>query len=128
MYDTGKVLNILLQGDGYTLEHLDSTEIVHIGGVSHFLAPPSSAPAARDEPPRWGEGPDWGEAPDMRDRYAVARYTAELMLSFRGEGAAPAIPDIAPELRDRLESVRVELSEVFARHLPEVLPGNGVHR
>lgn len=43
LYDTGKVLNILLQVAGHRLEHQEHPALLHIGGMSHYLAPPETA-------------------------------------------------------------------------------------
>lgn len=128
VYDTGKVLNILLQGDGCSLEHIETPEVVHIGGVSHFLAPPGSAPAVRHEPPQWGEGAEWGQDPGMRDRYEVASYTARLLMELLQGGDAPPVPDVASHLVDRLETVRSELIDIVARHRPVSSRPGGVPR
>lgn len=117
MYDTGKIVNILLQGDGHLLRHLEHPDLVHIGGVSHFLAPPSSAPAARDQPPAWGEGDDWGGAPGMAGRYAVARYAAAVARDVADGGPAPPLPaDGDPALADKLDQVRNAVCEVVGAH------------
>ena len=39
VFDTGKIVNALLQADGGTVVHQDLPQIVHIGGMSHYLAP-----------------------------------------------------------------------------------------
>jgi hypothetical protein len=40
LYDTGKMVNILLQEDGNRLCHLEHAALLHIGGLSHYLSPP----------------------------------------------------------------------------------------
>lgn len=113
VYDTGKVVNILFQEDGHPLCHEEHPDLLHIGGVAHFLAPPSSAPAARDKPPVWGEGPDWGDSAPMRARAAVAGHTAEVMRALRAGQAVPPLPDdVDPGLHDRLVQVRTALVEL----------------
>lgn len=122
MYDTGKVANILFQADGNVLRHLESPDLLHVGGVSHFLAPPSTAPAARLEPPRWGEGSDWGEQAGMAGRYAVASYTASVIAELTSGRPAPPLPDLPDSvdasLRERLALVRFALIELMAAHGP----------
>ena len=39
-FDTGKILNILLQHDGHRLEHFEHRHLMHIGGMSHYLSQP----------------------------------------------------------------------------------------
>ena len=38
VYDTAKIVNILMQADGHHLSHRENPNLVHIGGVSHYLA------------------------------------------------------------------------------------------
>ncbi len=117
IYDTAKVVNILLQADGYRLVHEEHPSLLHIGGVSHFLAPPSSAPAARDRPPAWGEGPDWGEQPAQAARHEVARFTAGVLVELLAGRPAPEVPDQAdPSGQARLALVRDALVELIATY------------
>ena len=117
VYDTGKLVNFLLQADGGSVVHQDHPDLLHIGGVSHFLAPPSAAPAARGRPVRWGEGPDWGEQDGMAARYEAARFTASVMGELQAGRPAPGVPDEVPEpLRARLTVVRTALIDLVAAH------------
>lgn len=110
VYDTAKLANILFQLDGHRLVHREVPELLHIGGVAHYLAPPSSAPAAAGRPVAWGEGSDWGEAPSMRARHALARYTATTMAELAAGRPAPDPPhDVDPELGPRFAEVRAAL-------------------
>lgn len=114
IYDTAKVINILLQADGHTLTHEESPQLVHFGGVSHFLAPPSTAPAARGLPPAWGEGPDWGTQVGQARRYAMASYTADVLRALNTGRPVPSTPDDAPPaMGARLEAARRELEQLF---------------
>lgn len=117
IYDTAKIVNILLQADGHRLVHQEHPDLLHIGGVSHFLAPPSSAPAAQGRPPAWGEGPDWGQQPGQAARHEVARYTASVLAALLdGEPAPPVPADAHPDHRERLHRVRGALEELIAAH------------
>lgn len=117
IYDTAKVVNIFLQADGCRLVHEEHPSLLHIGGVSHFLAPPSSAPAARDRPPAWGEGADWGERPGLEARYEVARFTAGVLAELLAGRAAPDVPDHADAAgRARMAEVRRLLVDLIAAH------------
>ena len=40
VYDTGKIVNALIQATGGRLAHRDLHQLVHIGGLSHYLSPP----------------------------------------------------------------------------------------
>jgi hypothetical protein len=115
IYDTAKVVNILLQADGGRLVHEEHPALLHIGGVSHYLAPPSTAPAARDQPPAWGEGPDWGEQTGQAARYRAAQFAARVIEEVQAGQHPPEVPaDSDPGLRDRLEEVRTAVVELFS--------------
>lgn len=119
IYDTAKVVNVLLQADRHRLVHEEHPALLHIGGVSHFLAPPSSAPAFRDRPPAWGEGSDWGEQPGQAARHEVARYTAAVLAAALAGDPVPDVPaDADPSRVDRLHRVRTALVELVAVHPP----------
>jgi hypothetical protein len=113
LYDTGKVVNILLQGDGHRLCHEEHPALLHIGGVSHYLAPPSSAPAARGRPPAWGEGPDWGAQPAMAERHRVAAFAADVLRHLGAGEPAPDVPgDLPARSAARLQLVREALTDL----------------
>lgn len=121
VYDTAKVVNILLQADGHGLRHAEHPSLLHIGGVSHFLAPPSSAPGAVGKPVRWGEGPDWGQQEGLADRYEVARYTASVLRDLCDGRPAPPVPsDPAPSMQDRLDLVRNALIDLVGSYGPPI--------
>ncbi len=98
VYDTGKIVNILLQADGGSLVHVEHPDLVHIGGVSHFLAAPSSV---SDGPVRWGEEADWGKQPGQAVRWAVAEFTAVCLRALLAGRPAPAVPDRCRRRRGR---------------------------
>jgi len=115
IYDTAKIVNILLQADGCHLVHEEHSALLHIGGVSHYLAPPSTAPAARDRPPAWGEGPEWGEQTGQAARYRAAQFAARVIEEVQAGQQPPEVPeDSDPGLRDRLEDVRTSVVELFS--------------
>lgn len=114
VYDTAKIVNILLQADGHPLVHVESPDLVHIGGVSHYLAPPSSV---GDGQPRWGEEPDWGKQEGQQVRYAVARFTAMALDDLQAGRPAPPVPADAPDdTRDKMTLVRDTVIDLVARH------------
>ena len=113
VYDTGKIVNILLQGDGHELIHQEHPALVHIGGVSHFLAPPSSAPGAQGKPVKWGEGDAWGQEAGTRDRYIIAHYSATVLEALGQHLPAPQIPvGHASGLENRLILARTTLIDL----------------
>jgi len=40
LYDTAKVLNLLLQADGGVVTHLENPALMHVGGISQYLSDP----------------------------------------------------------------------------------------
>ncbi|MEZ5178290.1 MAG: hypothetical protein R2746_08395 [Acidimicrobiales bacterium] len=119
IYDTAKIVNVLLQADGHRLVHEEHPALLHIGAVSHLLAPPSSAPASRGRPPGWGEGPDWGEQPGQAARHQVASFAAAVLGAALAGHAVPEVPaDADPHLVERLHRVRTALAELVAAHPP----------
>jgi hypothetical protein len=114
VYDTGKIVNILLQADGHPLGHVEHPALVHIGGVSHLLAPPASAPAAQGKPVKWGEG-DWSKEKGMADRFAVAQFAASVIQDLTEGRPCPPVPvEEGSRLWDRLALVRDVLVELHA--------------
>lgn len=117
IYDTGKIVNILLQADGHTLTHVENPDLVHVGGVSHFLAPPMTPDG---HAPVWGENqPDWGEWDGMADRFAVARFTADVIRAAFAGRPGPQLPaSVDAGIRARLEDLRVVVEKVATEHGP----------
>lgn len=110
VYDTGKVVNILLQLDGHTLRHIDPDELIHIGGMSHFLAPPAEASGEV-------ETPSWAAYKGMDARLVVARYTAALLRSLIEQRRGPVVPDgLEPAMEDRVLRVRHEVVDMVERY------------
>lgn len=115
VYDTAKIVNILLQVDGGRLAHTEVDSLLHVGGVAHFLAPPASAPAAQDRPPRWGEDDAWVRDPVLQARAAGAAYAATLVRDLAAGRPASAPPDeITAAHRGRLDEVRSALIAALA--------------
>ncbi len=104
IYDTAKVVNCLLQADGHHLEHREHDNLVHVGGVSHFLAPPvGDRSRSTDGNKLWGEEADWGEWDGMGDRFAVARFAALAITATAAGLDPPAIPqDLSAHLQQRI--------------------------
>jgi hypothetical protein len=109
LYDTGKMVNILLQEDGNRLCHLEHAALLHIGGLSHYLSPPEKggeALAADEEPDqRW----PWPPA-----RLAVARHTASVLRALCEGQPVPEAPlGLDADLAARLDCVRHALIALF---------------
>jgi hypothetical protein len=109
VYDTGKIVNALLQADGHRLVHEDAPTLLHIGGLSHFLAPTHHITLEDGEvAPEWAR---WG----ISDRYHVTKFTALTLHRLLAHEPAPPVPDgVDPELAERLALVQRELEDLFA--------------
>jgi hypothetical protein len=111
-YDTGKIVNILLQLDGRSLRHVDPDVLIHIGGMSHFLSPPD--PGARGGEV---ETPSWAAYHGMEPRLAATRYTAALLRSLIEQTPQPDLPPgIDSALEQRLRFVRDEIVDLAERY------------
>jgi hypothetical protein len=109
IYDTGKILNILLQESGHRLCHLEHPALLHIGGMSHYLSPPKG----RGGPRLPGEASDWG-LPWPPARLEVARYTASLVRALAGGEPSPVPPsELSADLAERLDRVRIAVTNLF---------------
>jgi hypothetical protein len=112
VYDTGKIVNILLQTDGRTLRHVDPDELIHIGGMSHFLSPPDAGADGGEV-----ETPSWAAYHGMAPRLAVNRYTAALLRSLVERTPHPDLPPgLDPALERRLVWVRDEVIDLVERY------------
>lgn len=119
IYDTAKVVNILLQADGHGLRHLEHPDLVHIGGVSHFLAPPLTPPDDDGTGPKvWGNDVyDWGKWEGQARRYLVAGHTAACLRSlFAGDPVPPPPPDAPATMADRLRLVEEAMTDLVDRY------------
>jgi hypothetical protein len=120
MYDTGKIMNILLQDDGNVLRHEEHPNLMHIGGLSHYLSPPKVTKMivhTEGEAPE----PDWARWKGMASRFEVARYTAAVLRTLCDGGDPPAVPPwLDDSMTDRLVKVRTALVAMVARHYSEL--------
>jgi hypothetical protein len=94
LYDTGKALNILLQGDGFTLAHVENPSIVHIGGISQSVSRPEAGSIVLE-----GAG---------RARLDFASWAAATLHSLVDGQALPPLP-LDDETRARAEVVQRDL-------------------
>ena len=109
-YDTAKVFNILLQADGHSLLHQEHPALLHIGGLSHYLAPPQFDFANDVTSGRIEGEPKWTEHEVAARRADMARYTASVLQALAEGRDVPPIPDdYDAETRARVERVRPEL-------------------
>ena len=114
-YDTAKVVNVLLQADGHSLVHQEHDALVHIGGLSHYLAPPQFD-FAKDVTSGEFEGePAWTEFKGVELRAAVAKFTADSLKTLAAGGEAPEIPPgLDPDTLAKLELERREVTSMVA--------------
>jgi len=112
VYDTGKLINILLQEGEQSLVHKDVPQLIHIGGLSHYLAP--TGWVTQDDGERV---PNWSRWPGDPTRYDVARFTGSLLRSLVDGDPMPAVPE-GPEgvMMERLRLVRSELVDMIDRY------------
>jgi hypothetical protein len=112
VYDTGKVVNILLQIDGKRVCHVDPDELIHIGGMSHFLSPPDPGAKGGEV-----ETPSWASNYLMEPRLATTRFTAALLRSLAEGQPPPPLPTgLEPELERRMLFVRDEVIDLVERY------------
>lgn len=115
IYDTGKIVNALLQADGHRLEHEDLAQLVHIGGLSHYLAPAFYIEVDGREEPEWAR---WGAD---NPRLLVARQAAFALRrgcdGGSGGGVVPPLgPDADPSLVERLALAEREVVDMVERY------------
>ena len=99
LYDTAKVLNILLQGEGFGLTHLENPALVHVGGISQYLSDPSVL----------GTGdaslPFFSASGAGRQRWDFAQWAAAMLRSIvDGE----PVPDLPPDPAQKVRASEVQ--------------------
>lgn len=112
VYDTGKIVNALLQADGHRLVHRDLPQLIHIGGLSHYLSPTEWVTLDDGEQaPEWVR---WG----ITDRYHVSRFTALTLRRLFEGGDVPAVPaGTDPAMAAKLEVVQREMADLFTTYV-----------
>lgn len=118
-YDTAKVANILLQVDGHSLVHEEHDSLVHIGGLSHYLAPPEHDFATDKVSGEFEGEPNWTRFQGIELRHEVARFTAETLRALVAGAEPPVIgTGLDPATEARLRLVRDELVTMVAASRP----------
>ena len=111
LYDTAKVLNILFQLDGHRLVHREHDNLIHVGGLSHFLTP------AEGEPSGEVQDPHWAVHESVRPRLELARYTAAVLRAAIERDPVPPVPDgLDPAVHRNCALVRTEMSDLVDRY------------
>ena len=114
VYDTGKIVNCLIQHDGHALVHRDLPQLVHIGGLSHYLSPPAYRTTDTGE-----IEPDWTVHDVMAARHAVTRFTAQTLRALADGHPPPPVPTgLDPDMAARLDLVHHEITDLMARYGP----------
>lgn len=110
VYDTGKIVNALIQATGGRLAHRDLPQLVHIGGLSHYLSPPGYL-VDDDGVTR----PDWTVHETMGDRHEVTRFTARMLRALTDGDPPPEPPHgLSASMDRRLRLVRDEVLDLVA--------------
>jgi hypothetical protein len=112
VYDAGKIVNALLQADGHRVEHRELPQLVHIGGLSHFLDPGSYKTNDKGE-----RVPDWTLYPNMGDRHMVSRFAAMTLRALADGQPPPPMPEgVDANMEGKLRLVRTEVEDLMARY------------
>jgi len=109
-FDTGKVVNILLQEQGHRLHHMEHDHLVHVGGLLHYLWAPRVEGDDGELEVDWAT---WGES---TARHAVARYTAHTLRNLLNGLPAPDPPDDGSALGMKLSTARDTVTAVVETH------------
>ncbi|GJM37163.1 MAG: hypothetical protein DHS20C19_05300 [Acidimicrobiales bacterium] len=118
-YDTAKVANVLFQVDGHTLVHEENESLLHIGGVSHYLAPPQFDFATDKTDGEFDGEPAWTVHQGIEMRHVLARYTgACLRAAADGESMPEVDGEIDDAAREKLEVVRSEVASMVESARP----------
>lgn len=131
VYDTGKLVNVFLQIDGNSFFHFEHPNLLHIGGMSHYLSPPEYVhreeadgqlvESIRPKSEESSAGPGLHRWEWPGERFNVARFTGESLAALCAGEAAPDVPaGLDASLRERLEMVLDELVDLVDRYGPLV--------
>lgn len=122
VYDTGKILNLLLQADGCELVHHDLDQLVHIGGLSHYLFP--SGYFTDEDGTVEVDWARWGDI--VAPRLEVARFAGRLLSALVDGAEPPPVPDVDDDhLQKVLPMVRDEIVDLVERYRPDMSRGVG---
>ncbi|MEZ5246734.1 MAG: hypothetical protein R2707_16685 [Acidimicrobiales bacterium] len=105
LYDTGKLVNVFLQLSGYELRHREHPNLLHIGGMSHYLSPPELNGAGAVARLGRVDRTTWNA-----ERLEVAEFSAAVLRAAVDGGEAPEVPaGLAPDVAAKLALVRREI-------------------
>lgn len=107
VYDTGKVVAALVQADGHRLVHRDLPELVHVGGMSHFLAPPAYVEHEGEVVP------DWVPLSPDSTRFEANKIAASMLIAAIDDAEPVTFPPtFGSELDERLELLGTQMRAV----------------
>jgi hypothetical protein len=110
VYDTGKIVNALFQGDGHHLVHEDLPQLIHIGGLSHYLSPASYITLDGEEVPEWVR---YG----VNDRFHVTKFAGLTLRELCDGRPAPPVPSgLDPVMAAKLTLVQEEMADLIATY------------
>jgi hypothetical protein len=105
LWDTGKLLNVFLQLDGHRVCHHEHPNLMHIGGMSHYLSPPDVSDASVVARMGRVDRSTWDA-----DRLEVAGFSAEVLMAAADSRPVPEVPaGLAPDMARKLAMVRTEI-------------------
>lgn len=114
LYDTAKVLNILLQSDGGVATHAENPALVHVGGISQYLSDPSVLARGAQETASDAPVPWFADTGSGRQRWDFARWAAAVLRNIVDGEPLPELPD-DPVVRLRATEVQRELLGLAGR-------------
>ncbi len=148
LYDTGKLLNILLAIDGHRLEFAKSPNLVHIGGISgtvkavnlnENVARPSMRHRINIRLPRllrtvigqlrgqdsWSQGLSsaeltWQSKKSLRRKRTSLELTSFLRAKVNGRVHQPDLAGLPRQVKDAVVEVESKLSELYIGHRNEL--------
>ncbi|MEQ8841482.1 MAG: hypothetical protein RIB98_10905 [Acidimicrobiales bacterium] len=105
LYDTGKLVNVFLQESGHELRHQEHPNLLHIGGMTHYLSPPELSAAGPVAKLGRVDRTTWNA-----DRLEVAEFSAAVLRGAVDGGTVPTIPEgLTSEVAEKLTMVRREI-------------------
>ncbi len=111
LYDTAKVSNILLQGDGLVLTHVENPALLHVGGISQYLSDPGVLERSSDTSLGDASVPWFAASGAGRERWEFAQWAAATLRNIVDGDPAPELPEQAPQ-RARATEVQRELLDL----------------
>jgi hypothetical protein len=107
LYDTAKVLNILLQAGSDTVVHIANPDLFHVGGISQYLS--HLRTAGTDRPP-W-----YARRGSRRVRWDFAGWAAATLAALV-DGGEPPDPSVEGVASSQLATTSDELRDLVARY------------